>query len=115
MIEFTTIIHLVAAHWIADFVFQTDEMAKNKSSCNWALLSHIGVYTLAILINTIHLDPSPMWLVLVAVTHLVTDYFTSRLTKKLYEAKKIHEFFVVIGADQALHMIQLLGLWVLFN
>ena len=42
------------------------------------------------------------------ITHWLTDYFTSRLTSKLYKEERYHDFFVMIGFDQVLHYTQLL-------
>ena len=35
--------------------------------------------------------------------HFCVDFCTSRVTKRLWEAKQIHWFFTVIGFDQVLH------------
>jgi hypothetical protein len=122
----TVIICLVILfiHWIADFVFQTDEMAKGKSK-NWDdLLDHTSLYTLvwaialmiygctyiAINYNNLY-DPFTSWayfaLPITFVCHTATDYYTSRINAKLYAEGKIHEFFVSVGFDQLLHFIQL--------
>ena len=37
----------------------------------------------------------------------VTDYFTSRATKKLWEKEEVRKFFMVIGLDQAIHITTL--------
>jgi hypothetical protein len=42
------------------------------------------------------------------ITHGVTDYFTSKWTSRLWEEKKVHDFFVVIGLDQLIHATTLL-------
>jgi hypothetical protein len=46
----------------------------------------------------------PMYAIANGVLHFVTDYFTSRQTSRLYSEGKIHEFFVVVGFDQAIHL-----------
>lgn len=97
-----TILILVWLHFVADFILQTDKMAINKSS-SWKWLSiHIGVYSLPFL-----------WFgwkyaLVNAAAHFVTDAISSRMTTKLWKAGKRHWFFVVIGADQALHMTALI-------
>ena len=92
---------LIWLHWIADFVAQADWMAKGKSSSNKALTAHIAIYSLFLLIL------GPKYALVNGALHWITDYFTSRQTKKLWEKKEVHNFFVVIGLDQAIHMTTL--------
>lgn len=89
---------LIWAHTFADFIMQTDRMAINKSSSNEWLTKHILTYTACLL---------PFGLLFASVNgaaHFVIDYFTSRMTTKLYKEGKRHNFFAVIGIDQALHI-----------
>jgi hypothetical protein len=88
-------------HFVADFILQSDDMAKNKSKSNKWLSMHIAAYTVPFfwfgwkfaLIN--------------GAAHFVTDWFTSRASSKLWNNGKVHWFFVVIGFDQAIHMTTL--------
>ena len=41
------------------------------------------------------------------LSHTITDYFTSRINKKLWEKGDTHNFFVFVGLDQILHYFQL--------
>lgn len=89
---------LVWVHFIADFVMQSDKVAKGKSGSNKLLLLHVMIYS-AFLV--------PFGLAFAAVNmalHFATDYVSSRATSKLWQAGERHWFFVVIGADQAVHM-----------
>jgi len=90
-------------HWIADFILQTDKMALNKSR-SWKWLSaHIAVYTACLL---------PLgfaFAVVNGLAHFVTDAITSRLTSYLYQKGDRHNFFVVIGLDQASHLTVLIA------
>lgn len=110
MININIVILIIVIHWMADFVFQTDWMAKNKSKSWKALLLHTGVYSLAWLPFSIITFGPNGWKFLVAtfIAHTLTDYFTSRLNGKLWAENKIHYFFVSVGFDQILHYIQLL-------
>lgn len=104
---FTT---LLITHFLGDFVLQTDEMAKGKSSSMKWLALHIGTYSAVILITAVFFLP---WWQAVAFAafngglHMLTDYFTSRMSSKLWAQGRVHDFFVVIGADQLIHVLTL--------
>lgn len=93
---------LIWVHWLADFVFQTDKMATNKST-SWAWLSsHVLTYT-------VFLIPFGIRFALInGAAHFVTDACTSRITSYLWKKNDRHNFFVVIGIDQAAHLTVLL-------
>ncbi len=93
-----TLLLLVWLHFIADFVFQSHKMSTNKSSSNKWLSIHVGVYMIPFLIVF-----GPVYAVINAVLHFLTDYHTSRMTSRLWKEEKVHQFFVVIGLDQAIH------------
>ena len=109
-------------HWFADFVLQTDAMAKGKSSSNAWLLRHIGVYTsglyiclfggclarIAMGLSIPSARTLAVYCLINGLAHLSIDYVTSRITKRLWAEKRVHDFFVVIGFDQALHMTTLM-------
>ena len=111
MIEIIPTLVILFAHWIADFIFQTDEMAKNKSTSNMWLAKHILSYMLGlflVLCLAIPLAELIPWILVNGVLHFVIDYCTSRISSKLYAKGDIHNFFVVIGFDQFLHAVSLL-------
>lgn len=94
---------LLVLHFIADFILQSDWMAKNKSKSWSPLLSHIGIYTFCFL-------PFGIKFALInGLLHLIIDYFTSRATSQLWARGETHWFFAVIGFDQLLHMISLIS------
>ena len=132
MIDLKVVLAIILIHWIADFVFQTDKMAKGKSK-NWNdLLSHTGTYSFVWLFiggciylqqfrpynpehNKImniywsYLIPRGILFVLITfIAYTITDYFTSRLNSKLWAKGDVHNFFVSVGGDQLLHYTQLL-------
>jgi len=94
-------IWVIIAHFVGDFVLQTDKMAINKSTSNKWLLIHLGVYTSVLLIFGLK------FALVNGILHLVTDYITSRATSYLWKKGDRHNFFVVIGLDQTIHMISL--------
>ena len=112
------ILFILLVHWFADFVLQTHHMSTRKSSSNYYLTMHVSVYTFSTIVlwalvfpfTPLHISSLGVWLsfAVIFITHWVTDYFTSRLTSKLYKEESYHDFFVVIGFDQVLHYTQLL-------
>jgi hypothetical protein len=102
MLSLSTITLVLFTHWVADFVLQSNWMAQGKSKTYLPLISHVAVYTLVLAL--IH----PLWAIVNGILHLVVDYFTSRISSKLYAKGDIHNFFVVIGLDQFIHVITLL-------
>lgn len=111
---------LIFTHWVADFICQSDWMAKNKSKSNEALFVHIMAYssTLMFLTGVIGIAcgygddscrPLIYFTLVNGAAHFIIDYFTSRYNSKMWAAGKVHEFFVGVGFDQALHMATLYG------
>lgn len=90
-------------HWLADFVLQSDKMAKNKSTSNKWLLCHASTYTAVLSICF-----GWQYGLVNGLVHLVVDYCTSRATSALWKKGEVHYFFVVIGFDQAIHITTLL-------
>ena len=133
MIDVTTLLIILFAHWVADFLFQTDNMALNKSSSNKWLLYHTSVYTLvlgALLAGAYTLGllvfPPEFALSAISVTlggviflvtnmilHTATDWVTSRITSYFWQKELRHWFFVTIGFDQFLHAAALILMWVM--
>ena len=114
---------ILLVHWMADFVFQTDEQAKNKSNNINALISHTASYSYIWFVTGIiyitfrsNLFTNMEWynsfslfkfISITFITHTIIDYFTSKLNSKLWKNNKTHQFFVSIGFDQVLHYVQL--------
>jgi len=114
------ITYLAFLHWLADFVFQSDAMAKNKSTSWKWLAAHVITYScvmfvglcLPAVIYTWGRIDSFLFLQFVFIAycvvngllHAAIDAVTSRITSKLWKDGKVHAFFVVIGIDQFLHL-----------
>lgn len=118
MININIILGILFTHWFADFVLQTDWEAKNKSSNNIALFSHVFHYSIVWLALPLLYGaftykenswfyPFFLFAFITFVCHFITDYITSRINKRLWEQQKVHLFFVSIGFDQFLHYLQL--------
>lgn len=118
---------IVVIHFIADFIFQAEEWATNKSKSNIALFQHVGTYSLlwlfasCILLGIERPFESTEWYIYNAlffsvvtfIAHFATDYVTSRIVSKRfkdgYYGSPIPNLgaFTIIGLDQVLHYAQL--------
>lgn len=117
------ILSIILIHWVADFVFQAEVWAENKSKELKPLLKHTYTYSAIWLIvgslakatGAIHLEPGvlSLFVLITFVLHTATDYFTSKIVSKRFANKHygspIPNFgaFTVIGFDQVLHYTQL--------
>jgi len=111
MINLSIVFTLIFSHWIFDFIMQSDEEAKGKSSSNYWLLSHTFKYSILwfpIIMVLMCPYEAVIFVLVIFIAHTITDYFTSRLNTKLYNKGDIHNFFVSVGFDQVLHYVQLL-------
>lgn len=110
------VLWILAAHWVADFVFQTEHMALNKSTSNWALGKHVAAYTAVLGVLTVVpffnaatgnaysvMDTFILFLLLNAALHFATDFVTSRAVKLEFANENKHNGFVIIGVDQLVH------------
>jgi len=96
------ILLLVWMHFVADFILQSDKMAKSKSSSSFWLLLHVVTYSIPFVFF------GWIFALVNGAAHFITDWITSRITSKLWEQKEVHWFFAVIGFDQAIHMTTLI-------
>ena len=123
-----TIIYILSVHFVSDFIMQSDEMAKGKStSIKWLTL-HILSYLKGFICSAIifYVATTLIWgritsplLILAyclvnAILHWVTDYFTSKETSRLWAELKVHQFFIMIGLDQLIHATCLILTFYLF-
>lgn len=113
MISIPLILWLWFAHWVGDFVFQTDEQARGKSTSNEWLSDHVLNYTAALAIGLMiyswvfpPMNPAgaTLFLALNGALHWLTDYVTSRYNARMWREGRVHDFFVGVGADQMAHL-----------
>lgn len=93
---------ILGVHWFADFVLQSDMMAKNKSKSFKWLAFHVAVYTLCMIVF------GWKFALLNGLAHFLIDAVTSRVSGYMWRTGKVHNFFVVIGFDQLLHVLLLI-------
>jgi hypothetical protein len=102
---------ILFTHWVADFVTQSDAIAKGKSEDLELLFKHALGYSIIwvpVIIGMILFGMSLMLLwfpLLMFITHIVIDYYTSKVHSQLYAKGDIHNFFVSVGFDQVLHYL----------
>lgn len=105
---------ILIAHWVGDYLLQSRDMATRKHrSFKWLSL-HVLTYTGVLLVATQFVfswQVSLGYAVISGFLHLVTDFFTSKLSHKYYE--KPHIFYPILGFDQLIHMICLY--WAFMN
>jgi hypothetical protein len=99
------ILLVIVAHWIADFVCQTDKMATRKSTSMLWLSLHVLTYTVVLSMVMLVLwgHVNLFWILLNGLLHWVTDFVTSRITSQLWKMERRHDFFVMVGLDQVIH------------
>lgn len=116
-----TILGLLSLHFVADFMFQSEEMAINKSKNNLQLTDHVLVYTgiwvIPMLIHCKFIGVSyPLTFAFLGITfvcHWITDYLTSRVVAQKFKNQEYYTplpnlgAFTIIGFDQILHYLQI--------
>ena len=115
------LIALLAIHWLADFVLQSQWMSVNKSKRLDALASHVATYTgilfvgSALVFGVREMAPLVLFVGVNGILHLATDFVTSRITSRLWQQQREHLFFVAVGFDQLIHQITLVATqWLIF-
>ena len=113
MISFSTLVFILLIHFLADFGLQTHEQATKKSTSLKWLTYHVGVYSIMWLLASWFLFDSlylaSVFALITFVCHWVTDLLTSRIGKPFWDEQDFHNGFVVVGFDQVLHYVQLVG------
>lgn len=107
-------VYVLFLHWIGDFVAQTRWMAENKSKMWEPLVTHVLIYSTILWFGLVFtsywkVDPITHYVMLNFSIHLVTDFITSKVTRTMLENKDLYAFFVVLGFDQFIHALSLIG------
>lgn len=117
----TIIISLLVIHYIADYLFQTRRQGNGKASSLYLLGEHVftymnvfGIGLCLMMVTGIAPNIVPDIWIFMCITfllHFVTDFVTSKATKKLWAQKKEYATFAVMGLDQLLHTTGLVITW----
>jgi len=107
---------LLLGHWVFDFVFQTREQAENKHHSFAALGSHVTFYSVGMTFvffmvsnfTSYEWQGALLFYLFIWISHIVTDFITSRMSHDAYKAGNMKAFWNVIGADQCLHILQII-------
>ena len=89
---------LIWLHFIADFVFQSDKVALNKSRYISILTFHAMFYAVPFVLF------GAIFAAFNGALHFVVDLFSSRIASHYWSIENRHAFFVTIGLDQAIHV-----------
>lgn len=116
---------LLILHLFADFFFQSNWMALNKSKNNVALGIHVFVYSLVMLgglfltsfLFHLHVYAILAFVGINALLHFATDYATSRISSHFWITEQRSYFWQTIGSDQCIHALTLIKLaeWLLVH
>lgn len=102
---------MLITHFLADFALQTHEQASKKSHDWNALTFHVATYSIIwLFMSWIYFQDMNSALYFTCITfiaHFCTDAITSRISKRFFDKKDIHNGFVTVDFDQVLHYIQL--------
>lgn len=103
------------AHYIGDFLFQSQDIATAKSSSNLSLSIHVAIYTATILAFSFLVDftsyQRSVLVIYSGLIHFITDYTTSRVTIAAHKKGDMTMFWDTIGFDQFIHIYTLYVLY----
>lgn len=109
--DLSVIIFIMLIHWLADACLQTNEQATEKwrssTQLGWHVLTYSIVWFVVGFVLSNSIDTALKFFIITYVCHFATDYCTSIITHNYFEKKDYHNGFVMVIADQILHLIQL--------
>lgn len=114
MISFYTLSTILIIHYLFDFVFQSEWMAKNKSKELNPLMLHICVYSMGLVLMmmfNIHLFVNVpiyvlnLWFWTNLTAHFLTDFISSTISAHFFSNNKTRYGFLTVGLDQLIHYL----------
>ena len=103
--EIQLILAIIIAHWIGDYVLQSESMAVGKATSLKWLTIHVLVWTASIRIITTLFGATFMWVIAMGVAHWIQDFITSKINSHFQKTKQLKLFWLTIGTDQMLHYL----------
>ncbi|MFA7107694.1 MAG: DUF3307 domain-containing protein [Sphaerochaetaceae bacterium] len=103
--NYNLLILLLIGHFLGDFYFQTDEIARNKIGCKPKLIKHCLLYTLAMLIVIVPLFTPKLFIysLIISFIHFIVDFIKSNIKNR--EKHEVSIYFL----DQAIHIFVIIG------
>jgi hypothetical protein len=95
---------LLFAHWVGDYLLQSNEMATQKATSLKWLTIHVGVYCIPVFVASALLFPLRHALTYIAINgalHWVTDLASSRVATRYRSNPRV--FHSIVGFDQLFH------------
>ena len=107
MISLNDILIILFVHTLFDWCLQTRWQANNKHKSLEALGKHVEIYIIGLIIASFFLFDNMIlgmiWASVNAVLHFITDFITSRRSRKFKKERKDWLFIVNAGVDQFIH------------
>jgi hypothetical protein len=110
MIGFNHILILLLAHWIGDYLLQFNSIANHKADSFYWLGIHVLIYSGVLFVASLFLFSlfaAIKYFLVNGLLHLVTDWITGNLASRYKSNQRV--FYIIIGFDQFVHTITLLG------
>lgn len=104
---------VLTAHFLGDFVFQTESMAQKKRTCIKCFILHCLIYSLFISLTLIWIRPIDkiiFALIIIVLSHITIDFIKNivlKMISKRYEDHKRFDFTVFVF-DQIIHILIIL-------
>lgn len=106
-----SVLIILAAHWISDFVTQPSSIQKIATDTYYSLGGHVGLYTVSIavlcipllLIQHITLITYLGFILFNGAAHWGVDYMSCKALRINYLGRNLDKFLIIVGCDQAVH------------
>jgi len=116
--EIAVIVIVIIGHWLADYIFQTNESIVDKGKDFVNVIHHVSQYTtvmtaLMVILIAFGVITTQSWFFIINfwiftfAFHLLVDYFSSKLTLRIKTEEFKFGYFSIISTDQMVHIVSL--------